>query len=61
MSPLTKLGAWQESIAQIETVLRQVQLSQKEAEFQCSVAEVEDEEGPMGKLLQSLANYSSLE
>lgn len=51
----------QEELVQIENVLRQVRLSQQEVEFQCSVAEMEDEDGRMGKLLQLLTDYSNLE
>ena len=48
-------SCWKE-IAEIEGMLRQVQVSQREAEFQCSVAEMEGEDAQvMQKLLNQLS------
>lgn len=51
----------QEGIAQIESVLQNVRLSWKEAEFLCAVAEMENEESHMEGLLQLLTNCSAPE
>ena len=47
-----------QALVQIERVLYQVRLSQREMEFQCSVEEMGIEKSHMGKLLQLLTNYS---
>lgn len=53
--------ASQDGISQIEGVLQKVRLSWKEAEFLCSVAEMEDEEAHMERLLKLLTNCSTPE
>lgn len=54
----TTASCWRE-IAEIESMLRQVRASQREAEFQCSVAEMEGEDAQvMQKLLNKLSAQS---
>ena len=47
-----------EGISRLQSLLQQVKLSWKEAEFSCSLAEMEGEEEHMRRLLQLLTNYS---
>ena len=51
-------GGLEADFSQIESVLQRVQLSQREVEFQYSMAEMEGENSHMGKLLELLTTSS---
>lgn len=53
----TEAGACRREIAALEGMLRQVRVAQKEAEFQCSMAEMEGEDAQMQKMLSQLFNH----
>ena len=53
----TEAGACRREIAALEGMLRQVRVAQKEAEFQCSMAEMEGDDIQMQKMLSQLFNH----